>query len=77
MEIIKFINKTTPTEEFDNINKVPLDEISENIEYIVQTGNYYVISTKYPKTMGYYTVIFFTNKVTMKEQNTKYGNLFK
>ena len=42
--IIKFISKTILCEDFDDIYKVELDDISENKESLVQTDRYGAIN---------------------------------
>ena len=51
---IKFINKTTAGEEFDEVNKVFLDVISANMELLVQTGKYGATNAADPTAMVYY-----------------------
>ena len=74
--IINITNKNKPREYFDDINKLVLDSISDNMEPLVQTGTYGAISTTYTKMIGYYIVRFLTNTVTLKEYKTTYGKLF-
>ena len=52
--IIKFNNKNTPIEDFNDINKVIIDGVSENMTYMVHTCNCVAINTTYTIKMGYY-----------------------
>ena len=39
-DTIQFTNKTTPSEFFDEVHKVVLDDISSNISYLLQLVKY-------------------------------------
>ena len=54
--IIKFTNKTTSSEDFDAVNKVVLDEISDNMESLAQLGQYGATNAADTTTMIYYVV---------------------
>ena len=54
--IIKFTNKTTLSEEFNDIHKVSLYGISYNTEPLVQYVKYFSINTYNLTTIGYYAV---------------------
>ena len=43
--IINFTNKGTSSENFDDINKIVLDGMSDNMYYLVQTGKYDEMNT--------------------------------
>ena len=43
--IIKLSQKSTPSDEFDEIHKVVLDEISDNMASLVYSGKYGAINT--------------------------------
>ena len=62
---INFTNKTTPKEDFYEIHKVVLDYIRENMASLVHTGEYDVISTIDPTTIGYYVVKFLSKPVIL------------
>ena len=53
---IQFTNKNTPSEEFDDSNKVVLDGTSVNVVSLVQTGKYGAINEADTTTIGYYVV---------------------
>ena len=55
---IKFTNKNTSKEDFDDIHNFVLDGISDNTELLVHTVKYGSISTTHPTVMGYYVTIF-------------------
>ena len=48
--------KSTTYEYFDEVNKVVLYDISENMSSLVQNGKYGAVKTVYPTTPGYYVV---------------------
>ena len=52
--IIKFTNKTTLPEDFDDVHYVSLYDISENMESLAPTVKYGDINASDHKTMGYY-----------------------
>ena len=52
--IIKFENKTTSSEDFDEVNKVARDGISANMASLTQTGKYGYINESDTTTLGYY-----------------------
>ena len=52
-DIVKFTNKSTTNEDFDEVHKVVLDSISDNMYALVQNGKYGEINTADPTTMGY------------------------
>ena len=54
--IIKFPRKFTTYEEFEEIHQVLLDDISDNMDSLVQYGKYGTINTTYKPTLGYYIV---------------------
>ena len=56
--IIELTPKSTPFEEFDEINKVFLDRISENMASLVQPGMYGVIKTYDTTTHGFHVIKF-------------------
>ena len=59
LENINFTNKKAPKEAFDDIPKVFLDMISDNISSLVQKGKYGTISTIYPTKTGLIPSSFF------------------
>ena len=56
--IIQFTNKIISSEEFDEVRKVVLDGISENMAFLVQLGNYGAINAAVPTTKGYYVMTY-------------------
>ena len=55
--IIELTPKSTPLEAFDEINKVVLDKISENMNSLVQSGMYGSINTDDNTTNWLYVTI--------------------
>ena len=51
--IINFTNKTTSSEDLDDIHNVVLDDIRDNMASLMQPGKYGAINTDDPKTVGY------------------------
>ena len=70
--IIELTPKSIPFEAFDDINKVVLDRISENMAPLVQSGMYGAINTYYIITNVLY-VIQFISEEYMIENNTTIG----
>ena len=54
--IIHLPPKSTPFEDFDEIHHVFLDDISDNMASLVQSGYYGVINTYYTTTNGFYVI---------------------
>ena len=54
--IIKLSHKATSGEEIDKINQVVIDGINNNMDKLVQTGQYGAINTTYTAKMGYYVI---------------------
>ena len=55
--IIKNYNKTTTSEDFEDILQFILDRISDNMALLVQYGKYGVMNT-YSTIMDYYVIKF-------------------
>ena len=56
--IITLPQKATKSEDFEEINQVVLDGISDNMGSLIQSGNYGSTNTKYTSTMVYYAINF-------------------
>ena len=54
--IIQFSNKTTSSEEFDEVHKVAPDVISDNMSSFVHTGKYGAINASDTTMLGYHVV---------------------
>ena len=67
--IIELTPKSTPFEAFDDIHKVVLDGISENMASLFQSGMYDVINKYDTKTNGLYVIKFISEAYTL--QNNK------
>ena len=68
--IIQLTNKNTSNEDFDNIHKVFLDDISDNMTSLTNTGKYGAINKAYPTTMIYYVVKYMDEYFTLQEDIT-------
>ena len=73
--IIHLTPKSIPFEEFDEIPKVVLDEISENMASLVQSGMHGVINTDYTTTNGLYAIQFLSEAYTLKNNTTIDGQV--
>ena len=71
--IIQFTNKTTSSEDFDELHKVVLDGISDNMASIVQLGKYGSINALYPTKMNYYVINIYLNHIHYKNIKTNMG----
>ena len=68
--IITFSHKATTSEDFEEINKVVLDGISDNMASLIKYGNYGYINTTGTSTMGYYVIKFVSETYTLQEDTT-------
>ena len=66
--IIELTPKPIPFEEFDEIHKVVLDRISENMASLVQSGIYCAINTADNISNGFYIIQFVSEEYTLKKQ---------
>ena len=64
--IITLSHKSTTSEDFEEIHKVVLDFISENMTSLFQSGNYGVINTTDVSTMRYYVIMFVSEAYTLQ-----------
>ena len=72
---MQFINKTTPSEEFDEMRKVILDSISGNISSIAQLGKHGAINEADTTKMGYYVIKCLYKPYTLKKDQTTDGQV--
>ena len=63
-------NQITFNKYFDNVHKFVLDGISENMVFMVQTGEYGFMRTADPKKVLYYVVKFIFDTVELQHYNT-------
>ena len=61
--------KSTPSDAFDEIHQVILDEISNNMDLLVESGKYGAINITDKKPNGFY-VIMFTSEANKLQENT-------
>ena len=73
--IIHLTPKSTLFEEFDEINQVVLDSISDNMASLVQPGKYGVINTSYTTKNGFDVIKFISEAYTL-QNNTKIDGQF-
>ena len=73
--IIELTPKSTPFEAFDEIQKVVLDGISENMASLAQSGMYGAINTYDTKTNGLYVIQFISDAYTLQNNTTIDGKV--
>ena len=61
--------KSTPYDAFDEIHQIFLDEISDNVASLVQSGKYGTINTTWIAKKLFY-VIMFTSEAYILQYNT-------
>ena len=64
--IIQFTNKTTSSEESDDIHNVVIGFLSDNVLSLVQTGRYGAINKTFPTIIGYYVVKYMSVSFTLQ-----------
>ena len=69
--IITISHKSTKSEAFEEIQKIVLYVISENMVFLVQPGKYGAMNTKYYTTIGYYVINFASEAHTIQTCYTK------
>ena len=65
--IVTFSHKSITSEDFYDIHRVFLDDISDNMDSFVQCGKYGDMNTTDSKTMVYYVIKFFLEAYTLQE----------
>ena len=71
--IIHLSQIATPFEAFEEINKVVIDGISDNMASLVQADKYVSINTADTTTNGYYVIKFVSEVYTMPNNTTIEG----
>ena len=74
-KLIELTPKSTPFETFDEIHKVVLDGISENMASLVQSVMYSAIKTDDTATNGFYVIQFLPEEYTLQNNTTIYGQV--
>ena len=74
---INFTNKTTPSEEFNEMHQVVIYGISENMASLVKTGKYGAINAEDTTTLGCYVVKYLSKPYKLQEDNTTDGKVIK
>ena len=67
---IELTSKSTPFEVFDDIHKVVLDVISENMASLVQSGMYGAMNTYGTTTNVFYVNKFLSESYTLQNNTT-------
>ena len=75
--IIQLTNKTTSSEDYDAVQKVVIDGISDNMASQVQLGKYGDINAADPTKMRYYVIKYISERYTLYEDQNKYGQVSK
>ena len=73
--IIDLKSKSIPFEVFDEIHKVVLDEISENMASLVQSGMYGAVNTDYIAINVLYVIQFLSEAYTLQNNTTIDGQV--
>ena len=73
--ITELTPKSTPFEAFDEINKLFLDGISENMASLVQSSMYGAIETDDTTTNGFYVIQFLSEECTLQNNKTIDGQV--
>ena len=73
--IIEITPKSTYFDAIDDIHKVVLDGISENMASLVQSGMYSAINTADNTSYGFYIIKFISEAYTLKKNTTIYGQV--
>ena len=73
--IIELTPKSTPFGGFDDMHQVVLDVISENMDFLVQSGMYYAINTYYTTDNVLYVIQFISEAYTLQNNTTIYGQV--
>ena len=68
-------SKSTSTETFDEIHQVVLDDISDNMASLVESGKYGAINTTDTSANGFYVNMFTSGAYTLQENTTIDGQI--
>ena len=68
-------NKATTGEYFEEIHQVVLDDISDNMASLVQSGKYGAMNTTETPAMGYYVIKFVSEPYTLPDETTCDGQI--
>ena len=71
---MKLSQKSTPSNKFDKIHQVLLDDIGDNVASLVESGKYGYINTTDTTTNGFYVVMFTSEAYTLQDNTTLYGH---
>ena len=73
--IIILSHRAITSELFEEIRRVSLYVISNNMALLVQSDKYGSMNTTYSTTMGYYVINCFSEAYTLQEDTTCYGQI--
>ena len=76
-KIIHYTNKTTCSEDFDEVHQVVLYVISANMASLIYTGKYGAINEEDTTTLGYYAVEYVYEPFIVQYDITTYGQVSK
>ena len=63
-------HKATTSDDFEEIHRVVIDSISDNMDPLVQAGKYFAINTTYMLTMGLYVIKFVSEAYYLQDDTT-------
>ena len=66
--IIPLSNKSTSSDAFDEIHQFVLDEISDNMALLVESGKYVAINTTDTSTNGFYVIMSTSEAYKLQDQ---------
>ena len=75
MEHYPLSSKSTSFDTFDEVNQVVLDEISDHLASLVESGTYGSIKTTYTSTNRYYVIMFTSAAYTLHYNTTIDGKI--
>ena len=73
--IILLSSKSTSSDTFDELHQVVLDEISDNVASLVESGKYGAINTTDTSTNVFYIIMFTSGAYTLQENTTIDGQI--
>ena len=68
-------HKSTPSDAFDEIHQLFLDEISDHMASLVESANYGAINTADTATNGFYVIKFTLKSYTLQDNTTIDGQI--
>ena len=68
--IIQLSHNSTPSDTFDEVHKVVLDGISDNMASLIESGKYGAINITDTETNGFYVIMFTSEAYTLQDNTT-------